>query len=341
MAILGGIVQPLTRLTVRAGEPTDPRRQCRCPVEHLADPPGVEVVADAVSALQPGFRPRPAAVTGVRTGHLRLAQPMQDVPVVGTERDRDPRHPAAGEVSEHPEGVVDLPPGRVGVHAPPVAMRPTVRPDRHAGTDQLPHARGVDTARFAELAGQHEELRGQPALEQPGQTDLQVRHVPVVERDPHVRPADHGVQQLLELRDAHPRNVLTRRELTVGRADAVHGEVRDQGRHQLELPPITPRTIVALDGVLRHPTAGHGHLVARAVPRTPSGVCGSSPIGDLGAARSRSGMVALAHSIENTACGVVESRWHPSGGCVLPALRSGHRFAGPRPKQRCMRVRHF
>jgi hypothetical protein len=49
-----------------------------------------------------------------------------------------------------------------------------VRADRHAGVDQFGHLVAAEPARFAQAAGQYEELGGQSALQQAGESDLDV-----------------------------------------------------------------------------------------------------------------------------------------------------------------------
>ena len=69
------------------------------------------------------------------------------------------------------------------VQRSPVAVRPPVRADDHPGAVQLAHSRVVEPAGLAQQPGRDVEPGAQAALQQPGQADLQVGEVAVVEGD--------------------------------------------------------------------------------------------------------------------------------------------------------------
>src|SRR5262249_62328929 len=122
----------------------------------------------------------------------------------------------ADDVREPPPRTDISPSARARPQPAPVPVCPAVRADGHPAPVQLTDAVAIEPAGLAQQAGQNEELGFQATLAQPGKRDLDVGRVPVVEGEAHVVPVGHRVQNLFELRDAHPRGILAWIQWTSG-----------------------------------------------------------------------------------------------------------------------------
>jgi hypothetical protein len=131
----------------------------------------------------------------------------------------------AGDLAKHAFGLDDFLSRLLAVDAPPVSVRPTVRPNRHARSDEFANIIGSKPAGIAEQAGEHEEFSLEPTVEQPRERDLHVGRVAIVKGYADIVAVGDRVERLLELLDTDPCLVFARSQVAVGWSDSMHGDV--------------------------------------------------------------------------------------------------------------------
>ena len=126
---------------------------------------------------------------------------------------------------QHARGLDDLLGRLLAVDPSPVAVRPAVRSDRHARSDELADVVGAESTGLAEQAGEYEELGFEPAVHEPWKGNLQIGCIAIVKRDSDVVSFGDSVERLLELLDADPCFDFAWIQFAVGWSNAMHGDV--------------------------------------------------------------------------------------------------------------------
>ncbi len=106
-----------------------------------------------------------------------------------------------------------------------------MRPDVHPGINQLPKPIPVDVPPLPNPPGKRKKLGEHPALNQPGQRNLNIGRITVIKGQMGTG-THHNLKQRLELLDGNPPLILPRIERTQRPANPVHRK----GDHQQ--PPV-------------------------------------------------------------------------------------------------------